>query len=103
MAVKIKAKKKSFYDKELAMDIGKKEEEVYSETGREKLVDDDEIAPWEEGFMEGAEERGELAKCAYCGKVLGEENIVEKRVKGEIYLFCSENHAEKGKKKARID
>ncbi len=37
------------------MEIGEKEEDVYSEEGREKLVEDDEIDSWEAGFAEGAD------------------------------------------------
>ena len=36
-----------------------KGKDVYSEEGREELVDDDEISPEEEGFMEGAEGDGQ--------------------------------------------
>ena len=74
-----------------------KPEEVYTEEGREKLVEDAEISPTEEGFMEGAEGRGEQASCAYCGKLLGEDekNIIEREFDGEIKWFCSEEHAQK--------
>ncbi len=82
---------------EADMDMGKKDEDVYTEEGREKLVEDGEISPEEEGFMEGAEQKGEQAKCAYCGKVLGEDekNIYERKFNGEIKWFCSEEHAQK--------
>lgn len=90
-------KKKTPEEIELEMEEGKKEEEVYSEEGREKLIEGDEIEDWEEGFMEGAEGRGEQASCAYCGKLIGEdkENIFEREFDGEIKWFCSEEHAEK--------
>jgi len=79
------------------MESGEKDEEVYTEEGREKLVEDDEIEDWEEGYMEGAEDRGEQTSCAYCGKALGEDekNIYEREFDGEIKLFCSEEHAQK--------
>lgn len=32
------------------------EENIYSEDYRERLLDDDEITPWESGFMQGWEE-----------------------------------------------
>jgi YHS domain-containing protein len=71
-------------------------ERVYSEKGRESLVEDDAIEPWEQGFMEGAEDDGQGAKCRKCGKVLlGPESIIEKEIDGEIYRFCSEECAEK--------
>ncbi len=79
------------------MESGEREEEVYSEEGREKLVEDAEISPEEQGFMEGAEGRGEQASCTYCGKLLGEDekNIIERKFNGEIKWFCSEEHAQK--------
>lgn len=40
------------------MDEGKEDEDVYTEEGREKLVEDGEITPEEEGFMQGAEGTG---------------------------------------------
>jgi len=79
------------------MEAGKEPEEVYTEEGREKLIEDAEIEDWEEGYMEGAEGRGEQSSCAYCGKLLGEEEkeIVERRFDGEIKWFCSVDHAQK--------
>ena len=78
------------------MEEGKADEEVYTDEGREKLVEDDEISPEEEGFMEGAEGRGQQTSCKYCGKMISEEkDIVERKVNGEILLFCCEEHAEK--------
>lgn len=32
------------------------EETIYSEDYRERLLEDDEISPWESGFMQGWEE-----------------------------------------------
>jgi hypothetical protein len=73
---------------------GKKEEDVYSEEGREELLEDDEIEPFEEGFMEGAEGRGKKNCCAECGKLLGEEDVFERQFGDETRWFCSEEHAE---------
>ena len=39
------------------------DKDIYSEEGREDLVEDGEISPAEEGFMEGAEGNGQGAKC----------------------------------------
>ncbi|MBD3309703.1 hypothetical protein GF351_00635 [Candidatus Woesearchaeota archaeon] len=81
---------------EQEMEEGEKEEDVYSEEGREKLVEDDEIEPAEEGFMEGAEEKGEMAKCENCGKILDTDDkssIVERELDGEKHWFCSEKCA----------
>ena len=74
------------------------EEEIYSEKGREKLVEDDEIEPWEEGFMEGADVDGQQAKCRRCGKELTGTDIIEKEIDGELFWFCSEECLEKYEK-----
>ena len=75
-------------------------EEVYSSEGREKLVEEDEISPWEAAFMEGADDDGQNAKCRYCGKMLDRENtIVEKVIDGEIHRFCCERCLEHFEKK----
>ena len=82
----------------------KEESDIYSEEGSEDLVENDEISPEEAGFMEGAEGRGKMNCCAYCGKNLGEdeEGVVEREFDGEIKWFCSEEHAQKyAEKKAK--
>lgn len=82
---------------EIKQDIetGKKNEDVYSEEGRDELKENDELEPWEEGFMEGAQGGGEKAKCAKCGKILTkEDNPVEEEVNGDQLIFCSAKHAE---------
>lgn len=86
---------------EKEMEEGKKDEDVYSEEGREKLTEDSEIEPSEEGFMEGAEGRGKKNCCAECGKLLNEEKdkIVEREFEDEIKWFCSDEHAENYAKK----
>ena len=71
-------------------------EKGYSEEGRDSLVENDAMEPWEQGFMEGAEDDGQGAKCRHCGKVLmGPESIVEKEINSIVYRFCSEECAEK--------
>lgn len=69
------------------------EEDIYSKEGREELVDDDEISPLEEGFMEGAHDDGQGAKCRKCGKILTDD-FVEREIGNEIYRFCSDECAE---------
>ncbi len=76
-----------------------KEENIESDEEREKMVDNDEIAPSEDAFMEGAEKLGKGGKCAYCGKVLDEENTYEEEFNGETMWFCSEHCSEKYAKK----
>lgn len=80
------------------MEIGERDEEVYDEEGREKLLENDEISPAEEGFMEGAEGGGKGAKCRKCGKILLQD-FVEKEIDGEIYRFCSNKCANSYEKK----
>ena len=77
-------------------EIGKKEGNVYTQEGREELLENDEISATEERFMEGAEGGGQDAKCALCGAVLGDmESTYERDFDGDIYYFCSEEHAMK--------
>ena len=68
-------------------------DDVYSEEGREDLVDGDEISPAEEGFMEGAHNGGQGAKCRKCGKVLTDD-FIERRKGEDIFRFCSEGCSE---------
>jgi len=75
-----------------------KEKDVYSEEGREKLEEDAEISPREEGFMKGYEEDSKMTMCQNCNKVL-ERDVVEKEIDGEIYRFCCDRCAEEFKKK----
>ena len=70
------------------------DKDIYSEEGREELVDSDEISPAEEGFMEGAHDDGQGAKCRKCGKVLMDD-FIERKVDDEIYRFCCNECAEK--------
>jgi len=94
----IEPEPKSSEEEKDEMETGEKEEDVYSEEGREKLEEDAEIDTWEEGFMEGAEHKGEQGMCAHCRKVLsqGKDKIVEKEVKGRVLWFCSDECASKG-------
>lgn len=93
-------KERTSEEKSQEMEIGEEDEDVYTEEGREKLTDDDEISPEEEAFMEGAEE-GELGNCATCEKPIGEarESVIEKEFNGIIYWFCSNKCAKNFKKK----
>jgi len=84
------------------MEHGEKDEDVYSQEGREQLEDDGEIEPWEEGFMEGASAAGQLGKDALTGEPLMDvEDVVEAEIDGKIYRFVSEENAEKFREKNR--
>jgi len=77
------------------IDEGDAESNMYSEAGREDLMEDeDEITDLDEGFMKGYEEGEKMARCPVCGKVI-EFDFVEREIDGEMYRFCSEEHAEK--------
>jgi hypothetical protein len=91
-------KKKEKDEVRMDIDEGVEDKGVYNEQARHKLVEDDEIEPWEEGFMEGAEGRGQMTSCARCGKLLGQSKAktFERKIDGKRMLFCSEDHAEKG-------
>ena len=84
---------------EHTMRVGGAEVDVYTEEGREELKDDDEVADWEEGFSKG-EDDPELAHCAHCGKVLGQDqsSVIERESDHVTYLFCSAACADKGVK-----
>ena len=78
------------------MQIGEEDADVYSETGRDLMEESDEIAPWEEGFSEGAEEKSGLSVCFACGKPLGDRgDVTEREFKGEIRWYCSEKCAQR--------
>ena len=82
---------------EQKMHQGEKEVNVYSEQGREELVEEDGMNTAEEGFSQGAEDGGDLGTCATCDKVLGDRdaNIVEKEINNEKVFFCSDECASK--------
>lgn len=79
---------------------GEDEEDVYSEEGREALEEDDEIEPWEEGFVEGAHDAGQLGKDALTGEpLLGIDKVVEMKIGRKTYRFANKKNAEKFKEK----
>lgn len=95
-------KPESSDDKAKKMDEGNLESDVYSEEGREKEIEDDEIADWEEGFAKGAEAGGRDAKCRFCGKILRDkEDVVERKIEGELCFFCSADHVQEYIKKQK--
>jgi hypothetical protein len=95
-------KPESSDEKAKKMEEGELESDVYSEAGREKEVEDDEIADWEEGFAKGAESGGKDAKCRFCGKILKEkEDVVERRIEGKLCFFCSDDHVKQYMKKQK--
>ena len=87
-------------DKELDMELGKIDETVYTKEGRENLEEDSELEPWEEGFMEGASDSGQLSKDAVTGEpLMGVDDVVEIEIEDQTYRFVNKENAEKFKKK----
>ncbi len=82
---------------EKEIETGDREEDIYTEEGRDVAEDEDVITDVEEGFMEGYEEGSRAAKCAKC-KIILEEDFIEEEINGEVYRFCSERCAETFKK-----
>lgn len=80
----------------LAMELSQEDEDVYTEEGRHKLTEDDEIEPWEEGLVEGAAELGQLGKDALTGEpLMGADEVIEMELDGKMYRFVSTKNADK--------
>lgn len=86
-------------EKKLKMKLGEEDEDIYSAEGQEEEVEEDEIEPWEEGFMQGASGAGQLGKDALTGKPLVGRKIVEAEIGGKLFRFISEANAKKFKEK----
>ncbi len=83
-------------EKKEAMEHGEEDEDIYTKEGREKLEEDAEISPEEEGFMEGASQTGQLGKDALTGEPLMDiEDVVEAEIDEKIYRFANEENAQK--------
>ena len=78
------------------------EEDVYTEEGREELIEEDEISDAEEGFTQGYEQGEKHVKCQNCSKLLTDEYVVEREFHGDTYYFCSISCAETYIAKKRI-
>ena len=79
-------------DMESEMETGQRDTDVYTVEGQNNLVENDEIAPWEEGFSEGAEGNVDYDHCANCQQVLSGEDFIEREITpGKILAFCSED------------
>ncbi len=88
-----RSEKSTKEEKERKMEVGDLEADVYSEEGREELIDEeDEITDIDEGFMKGYEEGERVAECSNCKKALGKEIVVEE-FDDETFRFCSDDCA----------
>lgn len=92
-------KEETAEEKKLKMKLGEEDEDIYSEEGQEEEVEEDEIEPWEEGFMQGASGAGQLGKDALTGKPLVGRKVVEAEIEGKLYRFATETNAQKFKEK----
>ena len=86
-------------EKKMKMKLGEEDEDIYTQEGQEEEVEEDEIEPWEAGFMKGASGAGQLGKDALTGKPLVGRNIIEAEMGGKLYRFMSETNAQKFKEK----
>jgi len=79
-------------DFEMKLAIGEKEISVYTEEGISEELENDEIEPWEAGFMEGELHGGHQAGCFQCNKILDSvaEQIYAREVDGIVRFFCSQ-------------
>ncbi len=88
--------------KKQAMEHGDEDEDIYSEEGRDKLEEDDELSPEEEGFMEGASQAGQLGKDALTGEPLMDvDKVVETVIDGKTYRFVNQKNAQKFREKQK--
>jgi hypothetical protein len=78
--------------KEKEIKFGYRDEDVYTEEGRELAEEEGEITNVEEGFMEGYENKNSPSNCANCKKSLSED-FVEEEFHGDVLRFCSETCA----------
>ena len=75
------------------IDMGRHEIDPLTDEGREALVEDDEMEPWEAGFVQGASHEGQLSKDALTGEVLMEvDDVIEAEINGVTYRFASEEN-----------
>ena len=95
-------KEETSEQKKEEMEDGQEDEDIYTKEGREKLEEDDEVEPWEEGFMEGASDAGQLGKDALTGEPLMDvEDVVETEIDGKVYRFVNEENARKFREKRK--
>lgn len=76
--------------------------DVYTEEGREELVEEGVIDDVEEGFVEGYEHGEHQVACQNCGKMLLDENFVEEEFDKDIYRFCNDSCVEEYHKKHNV-
>jgi len=76
------------------------ETDIYSDDSRAELVEDGEMSPEEEGFMEGFNEESKKITCAECKQIIIDSNdAIQAEIDNEELLFCSEECYSKYKKR----
>lgn len=87
---------------EEALDEEDLNEDIYDEKTLEDLEENDEISIEEEGFMQGANKQGQLAKDALTGEpLINPRKIIELKLNGKVYRFNSQKNADKFKEKKK--
>ena len=76
------------------------DDDIYDEQQREEQLEEDEITAAEAGFVEGYEKL-RFVKCKQCNKSIDIGKAFEVELKGNDYLFCSENCAERFERKQK--
>lgn len=93
-------KEKNLLQKEEEIVSGERDEDIYTKEGRDVIEEEGEVEPWEEGFMEGASDLGQLGKDALTGQpIMGAENVIELEFQGKMHRFVSEKNAEEWMKR----
>ena len=67
-------------------------EDIYTEEGVEEKMEKSEINPEDAGFMEGYD-NPKLVQCGSCGKEFDMDKVIERKIKGKTFWFCSEKCA----------
>src|SRR3989338_7682784 len=84
------------------IEAGELDDDIYDEEGRDVREEQDEIEPWEEGFMEGASGPGQLAKDALTGEpLMDSDDVFEAEIDGTFYRFANKENAKKFRDKLR--
>ena len=87
---------------EEALDEEDLNEDIYNDKTAEELEENDEISIEEQGFMEGANKQGQLAKDALTGEpLINHKKIIELKLNGKMYRFNSQKNTDKFKEKKK--
>jgi YHS domain-containing protein len=66
-------------------------DEYVEEKEEVDLVEDDEMSPEEQGFINGFENEEDSTNCAYCKSIIiNQEKALSQEIENKTYLFCSQ-------------